>query len=115
MIDDAERLDAALNRQAIGASLEDVAPQVQLLVDMALEVAESFHSFELSPAERDRLYDQALLRLDAARHLWKRVHLGGRGAAIIGGTAATVVTIAAIGVAVRQQRKRSARRELSLT
>jgi hypothetical protein len=115
MIDDAERLDAALNRQEIGASVDDIAPQVQLLVDMALEVAESFHSFELSPADHERLYSQAMLRLDAARHLWKRVHLGGRGVAIIGGTAATVVTIAAIGVAVRQQRKRSsARRELSL-
>ena len=114
MIDDAERLDAAMNRQEIGASLDDVAPQVLLLVDMALEVADSFHAFELSPADHDRLYAEAVQRLDAARHLWKRVHLGGRGAAIIGGTAATVVTIAAIGVMVRQQRRRSARRELSL-
>jgi hypothetical protein len=82
---------------------------VHALVDVAVEVAASFGGFRLSAADHDRLYAESLLRLDAAmrrqRHLWNRVHVGGRGAAVIGGAAATVVTIAAIGIAVHERQK----------
>jgi hypothetical protein len=56
----------------------------------------------LAPADRDRIYAEALLRLEAAlrarHHLWQR--LDGRRAAVIGGAAAVTAVAAAIGVRV---------------
>jgi len=108
MIDDAERLDAALNRTRIGAGLEDVAPTMRDLVEIALDVADSFGSLHLSAADHDRLYAESLLLVEARlrhqRHLWNRVPIGRRGAVLGGAAAATVVTVAAIGIAVVHER-----------
>lgn len=115
MIDDAERLDAAINRRRIGAGLEGVSPAVRTLVEMAGEVADSFGQFRLSAADHDRLYADSLLKLEAAMrrqgHVWNRVHVGRRGAAaLIGGAAATAVTALAIGIAVHERHKHRSRR-----
>jgi hypothetical protein len=108
VIDDAERLDAALNRQRIGARVEDVSPQVRALVDLALEISDAYASWKLAPADHDRLYAESLLRLEATlrrhRHLWQRVPGGPRGA-MIGGAAAATVVAAAIGVGVILERR----------
>ncbi len=99
MIDDVERLDAALNRQRIGASVEDLPPSLRGLVQLAVEVGDSYRVNSLTPAERERIYAEALVRLEAAhRHLWQRID--GRGAAVIGGAAAVTAVAAAISVGV---------------
>ncbi len=101
-IDDVERLDAALNRQRIGAALEDLPPSLRGLVDLAVEIGEAYRAWSLAPAERDRIYAESLARLEAAlqarRHPWRR--LDGRGVAVIGGAAAVTAVAAAIGVRV---------------
>ncbi|MGI8847257.1 MAG: hypothetical protein ACR2GX_03185 [Candidatus Dormibacteria bacterium] len=109
MIHDADRLDAALNGQRIGVTLNDVSPAVRVLVDIAADVANALGEFRLTAADHDRIYAESLLRLEATlrahRHLWNRVHIGRRGAAVMGGAAAaTVVTVAAIGIAVVHER-----------
>ena len=98
MIDDAERLDAALNRRRIGASVEGVAPPMRELVELAIEVGEACSSGVLTAADRDRIYADVLERLGAvhARQLWRR--LSGRQAALLGGAAAVTALAAAIGV-----------------
>jgi hypothetical protein len=100
MIDDVERLDAALNRQRIGASVEDLSPSLRGLVQLAVEIGDAYRVGSLTPADRERIYAESLLRLDAAlrahRHLWQRID--GRGAAVIGGAAAVTAVAAAIGV-----------------
>ncbi len=100
MIDDAERLDAALNRRRIGASVDDVAPPLRELVDLAMEVGDACASAVLTAAERDRIYADVLDRLGAAhaRLLWRR--LTGRQAALLGGAAAVTALAAAIGLRV---------------
>jgi hypothetical protein len=100
MIDDAERLDAALNRRRIGASLEDVAAPLRELVDLALEVGEACSGTPLSPEERERIYAAALERMEAvrARLLWGRV--SSRQAALIGGAAAVTAVAIGVGIAV---------------
>lgn len=101
-IDDVERLDAALNRQRIGAALEDLPPSLRGLVDLAVEIGDAYRAWSLAPAERDWIYAESLARLEAAlqarRHLWPR--LDGRGVAVIGGAAAVTAVAAAIGVRV---------------
>jgi hypothetical protein len=88
MIDDVERLDAALNRQRIGASVEDLPPSLRGLVKLATEIGDAYQLGSLTPADRERIYADSLLRLEAAldahRHLWQRID--GRGAS---GTATT--------------------------
>ena len=107
MIDDSERLDAALNRRHIGASLDDVQEPVRALVQLAGEVASAFGGFRLSAADHDRLYAESLLRLEGAmrrqRHVWNRLHVGARGAAF-GGGAAVALAAAAVGIAVINHR-----------
>jgi hypothetical protein len=100
LIDDAERLDAALNRRRIGASLDDVAPPLRELVELAMEVGDACASAVLTSAERDRIYADVLDRLGAvhARLLWRR--LTGRQAALLGGAAAVTAVAAAIGLRV---------------
>ena len=100
MIDDVERLDAALNRQRIGASVEDLSPSLRGLVQLAVEIGDAYRVGSLTPADRERIYADSLLMLDAAlrahRRLWQRID--GRGAAVIGGAAAVTAVAAAIGV-----------------
>lgn len=99
MIDDVERLDAALNRQRIGASVEDLPPSLRGLVQLAVEIGDAYRVGSLTPAERERIYAESLLRLEAAhRHLWQRIDA--RGVAVIGGAAAVTALAAAIGVRV---------------
>jgi hypothetical protein len=102
MIDDVERLDAALNRQRIGANIEDLPPSLRGLVQLAAEIGDAYRGGCLTPADRDRIYAESLLQLDAAlrahRHLWQRID--GRGAAVIGGAAAVTAVAAAISVGV---------------
>ena len=102
MIDDVERLDAALNRQRIGASVEDLPPSLRGLVKLATEIGDAYQLGSLTPADRERIYADSLLRLEAAldahRHLWQRID--GRGAAVIGGAAAVTAVAAAISVGV---------------
>ncbi|MGO8687832.1 MAG: hypothetical protein ACLQT7_11770 [Candidatus Dormibacteria bacterium] len=100
MIDDVERLDAALNRQRIGASVEDLASPLRGLVELAAEIGEAYRANSLTPADRERIYTETMARLEAAlatrRHLWER--LDGRGVAVIGGAAAVTAVVATIGV-----------------
>ena len=102
MIDDVERLDAALNRQRIGASVEDLLPSLRDLVQLATEIGDAYQVGSLTPADRERIYADSLLRLEAAldahHHLWQRID--GRGAAVIGGAAAVTAVAAAISVGV---------------
>jgi hypothetical protein len=101
MIDDVERLDAALNRQRIGASVEDLSPPLRGLVELAVEIGDAYHALSLTAADRERIYEESMLRLEAAtlrRHLWQR--LDGRGVVVIGGAAAVTAVAAAIGVRV---------------
>ena len=99
MIDDAERLDAALNRRRIGASIDDVAPPLRRLVELAIEVGDACTVAGLSQAERERIYADALGRLgDAARGRWPWQRLTGRQAVMIGSAAALTAVAAAIGV-----------------
>ncbi|MGD1053271.1 MAG: hypothetical protein ABR950_05520 [Candidatus Dormibacteria bacterium] len=102
MIDDVERLDAALNRQRIGASVDDLPSSLRGLVQLAAEIGDAYRVGSLSPADRERIYAESLLQLEAAlrahRHLWQR--LDGRGVAVIGGAAAVTAVAAAIGVRV---------------
>lgn len=102
MIDDVERLDAALNRQRIGASVEDLPPSLRGLVQLATEIGDAYQLGSLTPADRERIYAESLLQLEAAldahRHLWQRID--GRGAAVIGGAAAVTAVAAAISVGV---------------
>jgi hypothetical protein len=102
MIDDVERLDAALNRQRIGASVDDLGPPLRSLVDLAAEIAAAYRVHSLTAADHERIYAETMLRLEAAldtrRHLWQR--LDGRGVAVIGGAAAVTAVAAAIGVRV---------------
>jgi hypothetical protein len=101
-VDDVERLDAALNRQRIGAGLDDLSPGLRGLVDLATEIGDAYRAWSLTPADHDRIYAESLLRLEAAlvarRHLWRRID--GRGFAVIGGAAAVTAVAAAIGVRV---------------
>jgi len=102
MIDDAERLDAALNRRRIGASTEDLAVPLRELVELAIEVGDACSEVGLTPAERERLYADALSRLDGAGLArWRWSHLTrAQAAALIGGAAAITAVAAAIGVRV---------------
>jgi len=101
-VDDVERLDAALNRQRIGAGVDDLPPALRGLVDLAAEIGDAYRAWSLTPADHDRIYAKSLLRLEAAlvarRHLWRRID--GRGFAVIGGAAAVTAVAAAIGVRV---------------
>jgi hypothetical protein len=102
MIDDVERLDAALNRQRIGASIEDLSPSLRGLLQLAVEIGDAYQGGSLTSADRERIYAESLLRLGAVlharRHLWQR--LDARGVAVIGGAAAVTAVAAAIGVRV---------------
>jgi hypothetical protein len=102
VIDDVERLDAALNRQRIGASLDDLAPGLRGLVELAAEIGDAYRACSLASADRDRIYAESLARLEAAlssrRRLWRR--LDGRWVAVIGGAAAVTAVATAIGVRV---------------
>lgn len=101
-VDDVERLDAALNRQRIGAGMDDLPLALRGLVDLATEIADAYRAWALTPADRERIYAELMLRLEAAlvarRHLWQRID--GRGFAVIGGAAAVTAVAAAIGVRV---------------
>ena len=101
-VDDVERLDAALNRQRIGAGMDDLPLALRGLVDLATEIADAYRAWALTPADRERIYAESMLRLEAAlvarRHLWQRID--GRGFAVIGGAAAVTAVAAAIGVRV---------------
>lgn len=107
MIEDVERLDAALNRSRIGARVEDLSPALRSLVDLAAEIGDAYRAWTLAPADRERIYAESMLRLDAAlrarRQLWRR--LDGRGVAVIGGAAAVAAVAAAIGVRVLAGRR----------
>ena len=102
MIDDVERLDAALNRERIGASVDDLPPSLRGLVQLAVEIGDAYRVGSLTPADRERIYAESLLRLEAAldahRHLWRRIDA--RRVAVIGGAAAVTAVAAAIGVGV---------------
>jgi hypothetical protein len=101
-VDDVERLDAALNRQRIGAGMDDLPLALRGLVDLATEIGDAYRAWTLTPADRERIYAESMLRLEAAlvarRHLWQRID--GRGFAVIGGAAAVTAVAAAIGVRV---------------
>jgi hypothetical protein len=101
-IDDVERLDAALNRERIGAALEDLPPSLRGLVDLATEIGDAYRAWSLAPADRARIYADSLARLEdalsARRHPWRR--LDGRWVAVIGGAAAVTAVGTAIGVRV---------------
>jgi hypothetical protein len=99
MSDEVERLDAALNRQRTGARVEDLSPALRDLVEMATVIGDAYHAGCLTTADRERIYAEAVLRLETAlgsRRLWQR--LDGRGVAVIGGAAAVTAIAAAIGV-----------------
>jgi hypothetical protein len=107
VIDDVERLDAALNLSRIGASGQDVAPAVRALVDLAIEVSDAYADWKLCPADHDRLYADSLFRFEAAlrahRHVWQRLSVGRRGAVISGAAAATVVAAISVGVILERR------------
>ncbi len=99
MLDEAERLDEALNRRRIGASLDGLAPGLRALVGLAGEVGDACSGGDLSSAERARIYAAAWERLGAAQRRplrWPR--LGGRRAAVLGSAAAVTALAAVIGV-----------------
>ena len=102
MIDDVERLDAALNRTRIGSGLNDLSPALRGLVELAAEIGDAYRARSLTPADRERIYAASLVRLEAVlnsrRHPWQR--LDGRVVAVIGGAAAVTAVAAAIGVTV---------------
>jgi hypothetical protein len=99
MLDEAERLDEALNRRRIGASLDGLAPGLRALVGLAGEVGDACSGADLSSAERARIYASAWERLEAAQRRplrWRR--LSGRRAAVLGSAAAVTAVAAAIGI-----------------
>ncbi|HYA01305.1 MAG TPA: hypothetical protein VEK76_13300 [Candidatus Binatia bacterium] len=100
MIDDAERLDAALNLRQIGAGLDRVPPALRALVDLAAEVGDACSQGVLTPADHDRIYADAVSRFEARRagRVWLRIR--GRRAAVIGGAAVVTAVAAAVGVGV---------------
>lgn len=98
-LDEAERLDAALNRRRIGASLDGLPPALRALVDLAVEVGDACACAGLSGEERERIYAAALEGLDAVQRGllgWRR--FSGRRAALLGGAAAVTAVAAALGV-----------------
>jgi hypothetical protein len=108
---DAERLDAALNRVTIGASLEDLEPALRTLVDLGAEVGRACGSTTLSAGDRQRIYAAALDRagtLGGALRLWRRLTRR-QAAALIGGATVTALA-AAVGIGVAVGRGRRGRR-----
>jgi hypothetical protein len=95
--DEAERLDAALNRARIGASVEALPAPLRDLVHLAVEVGAACSQPLLSGPEREALYSAVLSRVEADRErpLWRRV--SPQNAALLGGAAA-LTALAALGV-----------------
>ena len=100
MIDDAERLDAALDgRPEATAELTD-------LVATAVEVAQSLSGWTLSPARRELLYQRATAA--AARNDWLRWaarKLDPKSVAAVGGAVAAAVAATVIAVAISRGRR----------
>jgi hypothetical protein len=96
--DDAERLDAALNRRRIGASVDNLPAPFRDLVELAVEVGAACSAPLLSRAEREALYAAALSRVEAGRQRpsWRR--LSPQDAVLLTGAAAATAVAAALGV-----------------
>jgi hypothetical protein len=95
--EEAERLDAALNRRRIGASLDSLPPPLRDLVDLAVEVGAACSAPLLTAEEREGLYAIVLGRVEAdRRRRWHRV--SPQDAVLLGGAAAVTAIAAAFGV-----------------
>ncbi len=98
MSEEAERLDAALNRRRIGASVDDLGSPFRDLVDLAVEIGAACSAPLLGAAEREALYSAILRRVEADRRKprWRRV--SPQDAAILGGAAVLTAVAATLGV-----------------
>lgn len=100
-----EQFDRALLHGRAGAARE-----VQDLVEVALEVRDSFSTWGLSERTRRLIHERALALADRRRtRLWRRVAKARRTRAIVGGAAAvTAATAIALGlVRARGHRQRA--------
>lgn len=105
MMDQADELDAALERAVRAPVDADIAP----LLDLASEVAMSLQRGWLSGAERERLYDR-VLELAVRRSPWSvaRRLVSEHRVSAIAGAAVTLAAGAAITVALTRHREPAA-------
>lgn len=102
-MDASDRLNAALDDVSSEPMDDDIAP----LVDLAVEVATSLQRGWLTGAERERLYGR-VLELAVRRSPWavaRRLVVEHRGPAIAGGAAVTLAAGAAITLALARQHR----------
>ena len=105
MIDEADRLDAALDSRP-----EVVGPDLRPLLEVAAEVARFFDGQWLSTRDRDRIYIRAVSAAARQSRIARvrRVLTDRRIPAIAGGAAVTVAAVAAIAVALTRDRRHQA-------
>jgi hypothetical protein len=103
VIDDIERLDAALERRPAPGMLSE---RLVDLVDVAGEVARVLATPLLSAGERERLYRRAVNREGWGDRLRHRLPRLARRPTVVGGAAA--VTLAVVGIALLRGRSHPA-------